>query len=225
MLKFIKELFVPSPEAPAPDSLVLFTPNDGSWNVKQVRQLFDAGVGRLHVQYRRDWQLKDYEDFLKNIPETFWPRIVLEDQPELVLSCKLGGLQIHPTERVPRRWPKHGVLSAKCHSYDELLAVDKSCRYVFLTPIFESVSKKDHRPRRTVREYAVILERWKSEGGCPAYALGGITPENIGEVREMGFDGAAFIGSVWKEKDPVRAFLDLERAWSGRDARKLKRKY
>jgi hypothetical protein len=41
----------------------------------------------------------------------------------------------------------------------------------------------------------------------------------------MGFDGIAFIGSVWKQPDQVRAFLDLERAWYGKEARKLKRTY
>lgn len=225
MFKFIKGLFTVEPEVPAPEQLVLFTPNDGSWDAKAVRRLFDAGLARLHVQYRRDWQQHNYEQFLRSLPEAYWPRLVLEDQPDLVLARKLGGFQMHPGERVPRRWPKHGVLAAKCHSYDELQQCEKHCRYVFLTPIFESVSKKDHRPRRTLREYEVILQRWKAEGGAPVFALGGITPRNIAQVRTMGFDGAAFIGSVWKQPDPVKAFIDLERAWSGRSMRVLKRKY
>ena len=48
MFKFIKGLFVTEPESPAPENLILFTPNDGSWDVRQVRRLFDAGLGRLH---------------------------------------------------------------------------------------------------------------------------------------------------------------------------------
>jgi hypothetical protein len=44
-------------------------------------------------------------------------------------------------------------------------------------------------------------------------------------VRALGFDGMAFIGSVWEHDKPVQAFLELERAWSGKDARKLKRKH
>ena len=71
----------------------------------------------------------------------------------------------------------------------------------------------------------MILQRWKAEGGAPVHALGGITPKNAAKAREMGFDGIAFIGSVWKQPDPVRAFLDLERAWYGKEARKLKRAY
>ncbi|NBN96000.1 MAG: thiamine phosphate synthase, partial [Verrucomicrobia bacterium] len=178
MFKFIKGLFVNEPEAPAPENLVLFTPNDGSWDAKQVRRLFDAGLGRLHVQVRKDWDRRHYEQFLRAVPEVFWPRIVLGEEPELVEANKLGGFQMHPGERIPRRWPKHATVSAKCHDYDELRSTDKACGYVFLTPIFESVSKKDHRPRRTLREYEVILQRWKAEGGAPVHALGGITPKN-----------------------------------------------
>jgi len=37
--------------------------------------------------------------------------------------------------------------------------------------------------------------------------------------------GSPLLASVWKQPDPVRAFLDLERAWYGKEARKLKRKY
>jgi hypothetical protein len=84
MFKFIKGLFVNEPEAPAPENLVLFTPNDGSWDPKMVRRLFDAGLGRLHVQVRKDWERRHYEQFLRSIPEAFWPRIVLGEEPELV---------------------------------------------------------------------------------------------------------------------------------------------
>ena len=168
MFKFIKGLFVNEPEAPAPENLVLFTPNDGSWDPKMVRRLFDAGLGRLHVQVRKDWERRHYEQFLRGLPEAFWPRIVLGEEPELVEAHRLGGFQMHPGERVPRGWPKDAAVSVKCHDYDELRATDKGCGYVFLTPIFESVSKKDHRPRRTLSEYEVILQRWKSGGGAPS---------------------------------------------------------
>lgn len=57
------------------------------------------------------------------------------------------------------------------------------------------------------------------------YALGGVTPKNAAQARELGFDGIAFIGSVWEQPNPVRSFLEIERAWSGRSPRKLKRKY
>ena len=68
MLKFIKRLFIAEPEVAAPDNLVLFTPSRTSWNVKTVNKLFHAGLGRLHIQPQREWKIKDYENFLKQVP-------------------------------------------------------------------------------------------------------------------------------------------------------------
>ena len=225
MLKFIQSLFKSEPEAPAPDNLVLFTPTRSPWDAKTVVKLFDAGLGRLHVQSVRDWNVRQYEAFLQQVPEVFWNRIVLEEQPDLVLSRKLAGFQMLPGDRIPPRWPKTAALSLKCHSYDEMRSTLKGCHYLFLSPIFPSVSKRDYVPQRTHREFQVIVERWRAEGGCPVYGLGGITPQNAAHVRALGFDGMAFIGSVWESAQPVQAFLELERAWSGKDARKLKRKH
>ncbi|MEI6247363.1 MAG: thiamine phosphate synthase, partial [Verrucomicrobiota bacterium] len=221
MLKFIQSLFKSEPEAPAPDNLVLFTPTRSPWDAKTVVKLFDAGLGRLHVQSVRDWNVRQYEAFLQQVPEAFWNRIVLEEQPDLVLSRKLAGFQMIPGDRIPPRWPKTAALSLKCHSYDEMRSTPKGCHYLFLSPIFPSVSKRDYVPQRTHREFQVIVERWRAEGGCPVYGLGGITPQNAAHVRALGFDGMAFIGSVWESTQPVQAFLELERAWSGKDARKL----
>jgi|APGre2960657468_1045069.scaffolds.fasta_scaffold33942_3 thiamine-phosphate pyrophosphorylase len=225
MLKFIQSLFKSEPEAPAPDNLVLFTPTRSPWDAKTVVKLFDAGLGRLHVQSVRDWNVRQYEAFLQQVPEVFRNRIVLEEQPDLVLSRKLAGFQMLPGDRIPPRWPKTAALSLKCHSYDEMRSTPKGCHYLFLSPIFPSVSKRDYVPQRTHREFQVIVERWRAEGGCPVYGLGGITPQNAAHVRALGFDGMAFIGSVWESAQPVQAFLELERAWSGKDARKLKRKH
>jgi len=225
MLKFIQSLFKSEPEAPAPDNLVLFTPTRSPWDAKTVVKLFDAGLGRLHIQSVRDWNVRQYEAFLQQVPEVFRNRIVLEEQPDLVLSRKLAGFQMLPGDRIPPRWPKTAALSLKCHSYDEMRSTPKGCHYLFLSPIFPSVSKRDYVPQRTHREFQVIVERWRAEGGCPVYGLGGITPQNAAHVRALGFDGMAFIGSVWESAQPVQAFLELERAWSGKDARKLKRKH
>jgi thiamine monophosphate synthase len=225
MLKFIKGLFVSEPEIPASERLVLFTPSRTSWSVKQANQLFDAGLARLHVQPVRDWDRSQYEKFLKKIPSVFWPRIVLEEHPDLVLSYGLGGFQLYQGDRVPARWPKTMPLSCKCHSYEEMQSAPKSCRYLFLSPLYPSISKKDYVPQRTPREFQVIVERWRAQGGCPVYALGGVTPKNAAQARELGFDGIAFIGSVWEQPNPVRSFLEIEHAWTGRSPRKLKRKY
>ena len=43
------------------------------------------------------------------------------------------------------------------------------------------------------------------EGGPPLVAIGGITPENVGEVAAAGADGSCVIAAVTQADDPREA--------------------
>lgn len=189
---------------------------------RTIKRLFKAGLSRLHLR-KPHWTAEDHIRFLDAIPQSYWPRIVLYTHAEIVLSRGLGGLHLKSDERLPRSWPEGRPVSTSCHSYEELRAGPRRRAYSLLGPLFPSVSKRDHNPRRTPRELEVIIQRWRSAGGCPVYALGGITPATAAEARDLGFDGLAFVGSVWDAEDPVQAFLDLERAWLGHERRQSRR--
>ncbi|NQX98055.1 MAG: thiamine phosphate synthase [Flavobacteriales bacterium] len=81
-----------------------------------------------------------------------------------------------------------------CHSFDDVEAIDGKEEYCFLSPIFDSISKKGYRANFEKSELKAFL---KKERKIKVIALGGITEENYLEVLELGFDGGAFLGSVW----------------------------
>ncbi len=212
---------MPRPADPAEPNLVLITrPEDAvPGEIRIARKLLTAGLARLHVR-KPSWSAEDHLRFLDGLPDAFWPRVVFYDYPEIVLSRGLGGLHLKAGERLPHIWPEGRPVSTSAHSFDELLDGPRRRSYTVLGPVFDSVSKRNHVPRRTHREFEVILQRWRSEGGCPVYALGGVTPDTAAKAREIGFDGIASIGCVWESDDPVKTFLDLERAWLGGEARR-----
>ena len=45
-----------------------------------------------------------------------------------------------------------------------------------------------------------------------AIALGGIDAARVAECRELGFDGVAVLGAVWRATSPVMAFLEMQQA-------------
>ncbi|HEV2734645.1 MAG TPA: thiamine phosphate synthase [Longimicrobiaceae bacterium] len=53
--------------------------------------------------------------------------------------------------------------------------------------------------------------------GIPTVAIGGITPERVGEVRAAGARGVAAIRSVWEADDPARAVARFLEAWKDAD--------
>jgi thiamine-phosphate pyrophosphorylase len=220
VFKFLRNL-LPRAAEPAEPNLVLITrpEPDIAGERRAIKRLFHAGLGRLHLR-KPDWSAEDHQRFLDDIPQAYWPRIVLYTHADIVLSRGLGGLHLKAGERLPRSWPEGRPISTSCHSYEELRDGPRRRAYSVLGPLFSSVSKRDHAPRRTPRELEVILQRWRSEGGCPVYALGGISPENAARARDHGFDGLAFVGCVWDAQDPSSVFLDLERAWLGQASRR-----
>lgn len=223
MFSFLRKL-LPQPADPAEPNLVLITrPEPNILGEKRtIRRLFDAGLARLHLR-KPHWSAEDHTRFLDSIPERYWPRIVLYTHAEIVLSRGLGGLHLKSDERLPRNWPEGRAVSTSCHSYDELISGPRRRAYSLLGPVYPSISKQDHNPRRTPREMEVIIQRWRSAGGCPVFALGGISPATAGKARELGFDGLAFVGAVWDAEDPVRSFLDIEHAWLGHERRRRTR--
>lgn len=193
--------------------------------VRIVKKLFEAGLTRLHLR-RHDWDVADHRDWLQEIPKKYRDRIVLHGHAELVTEFGLAGLHLQST-RAPQRGgrgpkgkgrsgvPEGVALSRSCHDYSELLQGPKHCEYATLGPVFPSISKRGYAPRRTPEEFAATVDYWKKENdGHPVVALGGVTPENIGEVRAMGFDGVAVVGAVWEAHEPVRAFKALVAAWN-----------
>ena len=66
--------------------------------------------------------------------------------------------------------------------------------YVFLSPIFNSISKQNYNTKFTLHE----LHQASDIGliDSKVIALGGITPDNIATTMQLGFGGAAVLGYI-----------------------------
>ena len=205
--------------------LVVISPEDSDPREPAVlAALFAAGLERYHVR-KPAWSHARLESWLHELPERWRSRVVLHQHHELVDACGLGGrhwrddgnagvppasLQIAgPGPALP------GITSRSCH---DLLALRRSLGLyasVFMGPIFASVSKAGYGPgdAAALHEVSALLgSRTAGERRTTVLALGGITPERVGEAHALGFDGVAVLGAIWGAADPVRAFGDFQEA-------------
>jgi thiamine-phosphate pyrophosphorylase len=89
--------------------------------------------------------------------------------------------------------------------------------------VFPSLSKEGHIPAADFpwEELKAMLSRGE-RGNCRVLAIGGVTAGRLGRCFELGFDGAAALGAVWGDPNPVGAYLDLRRhaqkLWGARHA-------
>ncbi len=96
----------------------------------------------------------------------------------------------------------HQNFKGSCHSFKEVENFNKNVtlsgveEYCFLSPIYNSISKEGYTAKFDKKELKQFL---KKDRKIKVIALGGIMEENYSEVLELGFDGGAFLGSVWNK--------------------------
>ena len=134
----------------------------------------------LHYYYRVAMELGS--DGL-HLPLHILEEVYLENginEPELLLK-KLGVSE----------------LGASCHSVEDARRARKlGCTYILAGHIYDTDCKKGL-PGRGLK----FLRKVTQEVDLPVYAIGGIEPKNIDEVRSKGAAGACIMSSAMKVKN------------------------
>ncbi len=158
-----------------------------------ICELFANGLEVLHIR-KPSLTRQDTAALLAAIPAIYHPQIVLHDHYELMEQFGLKGIHMN-RRNVARRDTLKQPTSRSCHSLEEIEKFSQSYEYLFLSPVFDSISKVGYQARFSALE----LEEAKKKGliNNRVVALGGITPENAALVSAWGFGGIAVIGTVW----------------------------
>ncbi len=138
---------------------------------------------------------REYFNFLKEIPQSFHKRVVLHDAYELDQEFEVKGLHFSTSKRaIANSIKTEGSRSTSCHSVAEAKELDGKFDYLFLSPVFESISKPNYVGNLSMCEVkAFLLEERKTK----IIALGGIEERTIPDLASFKFDGMAVLGAVW----------------------------
>lgn len=182
-----------------------------------LAELLAHGVARLHLR-KPGWPAARLEALIRALPPQLYERLVLHGHPELVRRYQLGGLHLtgagrRAAMRRPALLPGQ-TLSTSFHSLAEISRHRRRYDYVFLSPLFDSISKEGYVSAFDLAEVQSFLQKLTGRAGYrPAVlALGGIDRPNIALAKQAGFAGAAVLGSVWGSADPVAAWRQLTQA-------------
>ncbi len=158
-----------------------------------INHFFDCGLQRLHIR-KPSWSLAETEDLLQKIDSRHHPNIVLHDNFSLLNKYSLGGVHLNRrNDSLISEVPM--TTSASCHSFSEVIEKKAKYDYLFLSPIFDSISKKGYKTPFLRHD----LEHARDEGVIDdrVIALGGVTAERLHDVKTIGFGGAAILGDAW----------------------------
>ena len=158
-----------------------------------IAQLLHWGVDLIHLR-KPESSADELAKLIEAIPTAYHNRLVLHDHFDLAAHFTLHGLHLNRRNSVLP--PNHeGTVSQSCHTLDEVKVCKTKCDYVFLSPVFNSISKQGYASAFTLK----ALSEAKKQGliDQKVVALGGITAANIDKTKYYGFGGVALLGDIW----------------------------
>ena len=184
------------------DVIVITIPEMFPGETEVVNTLFANGMQRLHLR-KPGASEQEMAEWIGRIDLPFRQRIIVHDHHRLLRTMGLGGIHLNARNPEAPAWfsaerqkRRSVTLSRSCHSLEEIAQWKSVCDYLFLSPIFDSISKGGYTSAFT-RE--TLLQAYH-DGlfSKPVYALGGVSADNIRSIYDYGFAGAAVIGSLWQ---------------------------
>lgn len=153
----------------------------------RICNLIDAGFDYVHIR-KPALQKNEMQQFIESIPTRYYNRLKLHDHFDLADKYDLAGIHLNSRNRTaPIGFQKH--VSKSCHSIEELRDIDRF-EYVFLSPIFDSISKQGYKARFSKNE----LENSSNLISEKVMALGGVADKHIPYLQKIGFGGCASLG-------------------------------
>jgi len=188
--------------------IVVTPPEYFKGEAELINQFFAEGLALLHLRKA----LVDPEQFralMHGIDPVYYPRIAIHQQHELAAEFGIRRLHFKEAERRQLRQEEIGRLcsdgfhlSSSIHDLEEISGLE-GFDYVFYGPVFNSISKTGY---HTVLADDFVLPAHQVK----VFAIGGVEEGKLQQLKQMNFDGAAVLGSLWHQAvSPLTALKTL----------------
>lgn len=175
--------------------IVITSPQFIGGEASYITSMLRKGIDLVHLR-KPDSSPHDCAKLLDAIPDELHRRIVIHYHHCLCTDYNLGGIHISPYH-MSQALPRYGgTISRSCHSIDEIASFKSSYDYLFLSPVFNSISKQGYHSA-----FSTAQLQEASHSGIidnKIIALGGVTAANLSQIHQLGFGGAALLGDVWQ---------------------------
>lgn len=188
--------------------LVLTAPGSVAAEAEAIDSLFEAGLEILHFR-KPGWPAERLMAVLDKVDPAHHPKIMVHGHHELLDDYQLRGVHLPSCSIAPSGAKPGHSRSRSCHSTKEAENLAGNYEYLFISPVFDSVSKKGYLSAISVDELRDCTVR----SGKRLVALGGITSETLPRLSTKVCWGAAVLGSVWQHQtlvERVQAFRELK---------------
>lgn len=176
--------------------IVITSPQFIGGEASYITSMLRKGIDLVHLR-KPESTPHDCAKLLDTIPDELHRRIVIHYHHCLCEDYHLGGMHISPYH-MSQTLPRYGgTISRSCHSIDEIASFKSSYDYLFLSPVFNSISKQGYHGAFSASQLQEAQQKGIIDN--KVVALGGITVNNLSIVKQLGFGSAALLGDVWQQ--------------------------
>ncbi|MBI4608446.1 MAG: thiamine phosphate synthase [Candidatus Rokubacteria bacterium] len=138
--------------------------------------------------------------------------LFINDRVDVALAVEADGVQRGHTS-LPIRLVRavagaRLLIGASVHGLEEARGAEsEGADFLVFGPVYDTPSKRPYGPPQGVEALGRVVEAVRA----PVFAIGGLTPERVGEVRAAGAHGVAVISAILAADRPgaaSKAFLD-----------------
>lgn len=170
-----------------------------------IIRALECGYSRVHLR-KPEASEEEIAGIIEQIPVKFRNRISIHYYPDIAVLYGLGGIHLNQrSNKVPAGF--RGLVSRSCHSLEEVEKYKSECDYLFLSPIYDSISKKGYKSNFSKETLKKAAEQRIIDS--KVYALGGVNESKVEEIESLGFGGGAMLGCVWNRLETPPAVLTI----------------
>lgn len=165
--------------------------------VVAIRRLLANSADVVHLR-KPDASIDYCRELLAELTPMERARIVVHDHFALYEEFSLRGVHLNKNVSCyPTCYT--GTRTRSCHTFEEVVRYKASCDYLFLSPIFDSISKVGYHSNFNHGE----LQQAADDGiiDNKVIALGGVTPDKFSYLESLHFGGAAMLGAARFNED------------------------
>ena len=199
------------------DSLVLYAVTDRHWTgekplSEQVKEALEGGATMLQIREKTlsDAEFEKEALELQKICRDFNVPFIVNDN--VALAARIGADGVHVgqddmnVEEARRLIGKDKILGVSAQTVEEaVLAEKQGADYLGVGAVFPTGSKFDaiEVPHETLKEICRAVK-------IPVVAIGGITKDNLEELKGSGIAGISVISAIFAKKNIREATEDLK---------------
>ena len=199
------------------DMLLLYAVTDRSWTQDQTLydQIEAALKGGVTIVQLREKNLPEDEFVaeairVKELCSRYNVPLIINDNAEVALKSGADGVHVGiedtPVAELRQKVGKDFIIGATAKTVEQAQSAEKAgADYLGVGAVFPSPTKKN-----AIRITAEKLKEICSSVSVPAVAIGGISLDNVSEIKGCGMSGIAVVSAIFASDDIQKAASELK---------------